>query len=65
MNASTRDDRRIIKSMRTLGAVIIRHRPVTIECDANLTPLDLLELLAIQLGSISMCEDNAMPNTAA
>ena len=58
-------ERQTTPNMRTLGAVIVWHRPVTIKCDANLASLRLLALLAVQLRGIGMSEDDTVPDAAA
>lgn len=53
-----------ILSPLTFGAVIVWHRPVAVERDADLPALPLLELFAISLDGIGVREDDTVANTA-
>lgn len=44
----------VMRQRLTFGAVVVRHRPVTVEGDSNLASLLRFELLAVDLHGIGM-----------
>lgn len=53
---------REIREILTLRAVVIGEGHVTVECDTDRTALLGLELLAVELGRVRVCEDQVVPD---
>lgn len=46
--------------LRTLWPIVIGHGPVAVERDANLAALALLEVGAVELDGVRVCEDDVV-----
>ena len=55
----------VLKAILTLGGIVVRHCPITVERDTDLTTLLLLELRAVELDGICVGDDDVVTNTVA